>query len=230
MRIGHLVASACLLAGSATAASATTVLDAQGDYLASFTGPLNGDLDIRSASATFDGTSFILRSTQDAAVGTTLGSLFVWGVDRGTGTARLTLGTPSVGAGVLFDSVVVMLPDGTLRVATFPAAGPPTITVIPAGATVAGNSISATVPLALLFSTGFSPADYAFSLWSRARANPAVDGTNVEIADFAPNGSGFRANVVPEPATWLSMLLGFALLGSSLRHRRNQAKRHACAA
>ena len=221
MRPCHLIAAAAIALGIPNAASATTLLDPEGDLLSTFTGPANGDLDIRSVSATFNGSDFTLSSTLDSAVGTTVGSLFVWGVDRGTGTARLTFGNPSLGSGILFDSVVVMFPDWTLRVVTFPAAGPPTITVIPSGVTVAGNALSATVPLSLLFSTGFDPADYTFNLWSRARANPAQDGTNVEIADFAPDSSSFKANVVPEPATWLSMLLGFGLLGGALRFQRS---------
>lgn len=222
MRMINLLATASLFLAPATAASATTVMDPEGDFIGTYTDPENGDLDILSASATFNGTSFTLSSTQDDTIGTTAGSLFVWGINRGTGTARLTFGTPSVGAGVLFDSVVVMLPDGTLRVVTIPPAGPPTITVIPAGVTISGNMLSATVPLSLLFSSGFAPEDYTFSLWSRARVNPAVDGTNAEIADFAPDQGSFMANVVPEPSTWLSMILGFGLLGGALRWRRRR--------
>lgn len=210
---------ALALLACAGGASATTV-DPAGDFLSTYTGPLNGDLDLLDGGVTFDGTSFNFSSTVNGPVGSTVGSLYVWGIDRGAGSARLALGTPSVGSAVLFDSVVVMFPDGTLRVVTFPVGGPPVFNILLGGTVVSGNLLSANVPLSLLPTTGFAPADYAFTLWSRDRVDPAMDGTNAEIADFLPNVSSLRANVVPEPATWLSMLLGFGLIGHAMRRRR----------
>jgi hypothetical protein len=195
-----LVTSALAVLAFASPASAT-VVDPASDYLSTYTGPQNGDVDILSGDVAFDGTSYFLTATLNGSIGSTTGSIFVWGVNRGSGTARLTFGTPSVGAGILFDSVIVMFPDGTLRVVTFPLAGAPTINVIGGGTGVAGDMLSATVPLALLGSMGF-----------------ALDGTNAEIADFLPGS--IEARAVPEPATWLSMLLGFGVVGSVIRRRR----------
>lgn len=220
-----LAASAALLCIPANA-NATSIADPTGDFLATYTGPANADLDITGASVQFDGTQFLFSSTSSGAIGSTAGSLFVWGVNRGSGTPRLTFGSPSIGSGILFDGVVVLFPDGTLRIVSIPAVGAPTITNILGGASVSGNSISGAAPLSLLFSTGFGPLDYDFTLWSRARVNPALDGLNSEIADFAPGQGAIRASLVPEPATWLSMILGFALAGTALRTRR----RHAAAA
>lgn len=203
-----------------SSASATTIVDPVGDFLPTFTGSQNGDVDIRSTTVTFDGTNFDLSATVNGTLGTTEGSLFVWGVNRGSGTARLTFGSPSLGSNVLFDAVVVMFPDGLLRVVTFVGAIP-TITPFPAGVTVAGDTLSASVPVALLFSTGYTPDQYTFALWSRDRANPLADGGNNEIADFAPNSGTFRA--VPEPSTWLMMLLGFGLAGGAMRFRSRRA-------
>lgn len=217
MRYVGVVTSALAVLAFASPASAT-VVDPAGDYVSTYTGPQNGDVDILSGDVAFDGTSYFLTSTMNGSIGSTTGSIFVWGVNRGSGTARLTFGTPSVGAGILFDSVIVMFPDGTLRVVTFPLAGAPTINVIGGGTGVAGDTLSATVPLALLGSMGFAPEDYSFSFWSRARINPALDGTNAEIADFLPGS--IEARSVPEPATWLSMLLGFGVVGSAIRRRR----------
>jgi hypothetical protein len=219
MRLLYRLGTAFALLVSATTASAA-VTDPAGDFLGTFTGPQNGDLDILSGDVSFDGTSFTFSSTQNGSIGTTAGSLFVWGVDRGTGLPRLTFGSPSVGAGVLFDAVVVMFPDGTLRVVTIPVAGAPTFNVIAGGTSVNGSSLSANVPLSLLFSTGFAPEDYDFGLWSRARVNPAMDGTNAEIADFLAGSGALNARVVPEPATWLMMLLGFGLVGGVIRRAR----------
>lgn len=200
---------------SASVAPAQSVVDPAGDFLAGYTGAHNPDLDILSASVSFDGTNFLLSSTQAGPVGSSTGSIFVWGVDRGTGAARLAAGTPSYG--VLFDSVVVMFPDGTLRVVTIPTAGAPTITNIAGGVSVFGDSLSASVPLSLLFSAGLAPLDYDFTLWSRLRVNPALDGASSEIADFAPNTGVLSAAAVPEPATWLSLLLGLGVIGGALR-------------
>lgn len=202
---------------AATSASAT-VIDPAGDLLGTYTGPQSGDMDILSGDVAFDGTSYFLTSTVNGDIGSTTGSIFVWGVNRGSGTPRLTFGTPSVGADILFDAVIVMFPDGTLRVVTIPLAGAPTINVIAGGTDVAGNMLSATVSLALLGSMGFAPEDYTFSFWSRTRINPALDGTNAEIADFLPSST--FARTVPEPATWLSMLLGFGVIGSVMRKSR----------
>lgn len=217
MRLIFMVTSALALLASATAASAT-VVDPADDFLSTYTGPLNGDVDILSGDVAFDGTSYFLTSTLNGSIGSTTGSIFVWGVNRGSGTARLTFGTPSLGADILFDAVIVMFPDGTLRVVTIPLAGAPTVNVIAGGTGVAGDTLSATVSLALLGSTGFAPEDYTFSFWSRTRVNPALDGTNAEIADFLPGS--MEARTVPEPATWLSMLLGFGLIGGVIRRTR----------
>lgn len=214
MRLWSFAAGALLLF-SAGVASAQSVTDPTGDFLSGYTGAHNADLDIVSASVSFDGINFLLSSTQVGAVGSSTGSIFVWGVDRGTGTARLAAGTPSYG--VLFDSVIVMFPDGTLRVVTFPTAGAPTFTNIEAGVSILGNTLSASVPLSLLFPAGFAPLDYDFTLWSRLRVNPALDGASSEIADFAP---ALKAAAVPEPSTWLSLLLGFGVLGGAIRSGR----------
>ena len=223
MRLLYRLASAFALLTSATAAPAA-ITDPSGDLLGTYTGPSNGDVDILSGDVAFDGTSYFLSTTMNGAVGTTTGSLFVWGVDRGSGAPRLTFGSPSVGAGVLFDAVIVMFPDGTLRVVTIPLAGAPTITQFAGGTVIDGDTMSATVSLALLGSMGFAPEDYTFGLWSRARVNPAMDGTNAEIADFLSGSGSINARAVPEPATWLTMLLGFGAAGAAIRKRRKPGR------
>ena len=207
------------LAGAVSIAAtpALALTDAADDFLlATYTGPQAGDLDILSASAAYDGSSFHLSATLAATPGTTPGGIYVWGVNRGAGAPRLTFGMPSVGAGVLFDAVAVMFPDGMGRVAILPAMGPPAITNLPGLVEVDGNTISASFAASLLPGNGFAPEDYTFTLWSRARVNPLTDGDNAEIADFAPSLQA----AVPEPATWAVMILGFASAGLALRRRR----------
>jgi hypothetical protein len=72
--------------------------------------------------------------------------------------------------------------------------------------------------LSLLPSTGFARSDYTFAMWTRLRADPLMDGTNVEIADFAPDASSFKA--VPEPLTWAMMILGFGAVGTAMRRKQ----------
>lgn len=220
MRTISTLAAAAALLSLTVPAGAATVTDPAGDFLGSYTGAQNGDLDIRSATAIFDGTDFRLSAQVNGTVGTSVGSLFVFGINRGAGTERLMLGSPAAGSGILFDAVAVLFPDGTGRIATFPAAGAPTITNLPGAITVSGNTISGLFPSALLPSRGFAAQDYGFALWSRLRVNPALDGTNAELADFAPNASNFRATAVPEPGTWAMLLIGFAAVGASLRRGR----------
>ena len=79
------------------------------------------------------------------------------------------------------------------------------------------------MPVSLLPSTGATPANYGFNIWPREGA--VVTG-NSQITDFAPNNALLSASgilPVPEPATWLSMILGFSLLGAAIRFRRNRS-------
>lgn len=205
---------------AATSASAT-VVDPADDLLATYTGPVSGDVDILSGDVAFDGTSFLLTATLAGDVDPTPGQLYAWGIDRGAGTPRIDLlRDPDIAPDVAFDAVIVMLPNGMLTVVLIAVAGAPTFTNIVGGTLVDGDTLSATIPLALLPSTGFAPEDYTFGFWSRIRVDPTVDGTNNEIADFLLGSGSINARVVPEPATWLTMLLGFGIVGSMMRKAR----------
>jgi hypothetical protein len=111
-------------------------------------------------------------------------------------------------AGVRFNQVIAVQKAGTAVVSG---------NSLPAGSvTIAGNLLSVIVPLSLLPSTGFDPESYGFNLWPRSGAG----GTQV-ISDFAPdNATISAAAAVPEPASWLMMILGFGLLGARMRGRR----------
>ncbi|WP_293675818.1 hypothetical protein, partial [uncultured Phenylobacterium sp.] len=65
------VALACALSIAATPALAVT--DPADDFLATYTGPQAADLDILSASATYDGANFHLSATLAGTPGTTVG-------------------------------------------------------------------------------------------------------------------------------------------------------------
>jgi hypothetical protein len=213
-----LALAGALAAVAATAPSeAAAVADPAGDFLSTYTGPQNGDMDVISVNALDQGGNVTLSAMLNGAVGTTSTGVYVWGVNRGAGQQFLLTGTPPVGAGVFFDAVVILFPNQTGRVVDITGGG--TTTNLAAGAvTVSGNGITGVVPLSLLPTTGFAnPADYVYNLWPRSGLT-----SNVQIADFAPNASSFAASV-PEPGAWAMMIVGFGLLGAMGRRRRRAA-------
>lgn len=213
MRVALNIFGAAALLASASAAGAS-VSDPVGDFLPTYNPalPMDAGVDIVGADVLFDGSNFFLSATMNGDVRDDPGTLFVWTVNRGSGSLR-PFAPP--GSSIPLDALIVMFPDGLLRVVTF--AGPPTD--IAGGTTLVGNTVSGTVPASMLASMGLDPSNYMFGLWSRIRVDPAMDGTTAEIADLLAGSGSVRA-AVPEPATWLTMLLGFGLIGGLARRRR----------
>lgn len=214
-RIRLAALAVALATAAAPPAAAAVVADPAGDFLATYTGPQNGDLDILEAAATFDGAALTLAVQANGAIGGTAGAFYAWGVNRGGGTAGLLQSTlPAIGAWALHDAIVLLRPNLTGTVVLIGAGGTLTFTnLAPGSITVAGDTIRGVLPISLLPSTGFAADDYTYAAWSRSGP-----GSNALVADFAPDGSTFRA--VPEPATWLCLILGFATVGGAMRLRR----------
>lgn len=188
------------------------ITDPQGDFLATFGGTSAAtDLDVLAATVLYNaGTdTFTLKATLDGNVGSTATGLYVWGVNRGAGTAGFAnnLGLN----GVRFDRVILLNPNGTGTVA---GAG-----ALPAGSViVSGQTITATVSGALLPSTGFAnKLDYTFNLWPRDTAFTGI----AAISDFAPNNANFTATPVPEPASAALLLGGLGLVAAYRRRQSN---------
>src|SRR5690349_10628551 len=100
-----LIGAAIVLA-SVSSAQAEFVPDPANDFVSSYLGPHNGDMDARSSEVSFNPTNntFTFTATVNGTVGTTPGqAAWVWGLDRGKGTERFL---PLTGAGVKFDSVI----------------------------------------------------------------------------------------------------------------------------
>ncbi len=77
------------IAVAATSATAATFNDAAADYVPGYAGSRLGDLDVLSASVTYNATSdrFVFSGTLAADIGRSPGGFYVFGVDRGAGTA-----------------------------------------------------------------------------------------------------------------------------------------------
>ena len=125
---------------------------------------------------------------------------------------------PPIGAGVVFDSVVVLNPDGTgMVVLILPNQ---VVTPLPAGSvTVSGNTITGVFDISLLPSNGTTAANYGYNLWPRSGFDPT---DNRQISDFAPDASTVTATI-PEPGAWALMITGFGLAGAMLRRSRRFA-------
>ncbi len=150
--------------------------------------------------------TFTIIGTMAGDVGSTPGGFYVWGVNRGAGTAGFAAnGLP----GILFDRVVILRPDGTGTVA---GVGP-----LPAGSVIIDDdTITATFAASFLLSTGFGKGQYTWNLWPR----DGIAGTGfAQISDFAPDTTNFVTAVVSEPTSLMLALAAAALCGATARRR-----------
>ena len=180
---------------------ASIELDPVGDFLSVYTGPPNGDLDVIAVDAFLsEPDEVVLVATHAAPIGATPGAAYVWGIDRGAGTEPFPTLDPPTGEGVVFDSVVILLPDGTGSFVDLAGGGPPQA-LDPSSIDILGSTISVSLPRSLLPSQGLDFADYGYNLWPRFAPGGANPADNTQISDFAPDASTFtaRPQEVPEP-------------------------------
>ena len=185
-------------------------------FLPTYAGPESPSLALNSISATFNGSFFDFSSTSEAPVNSApTGSLYVWGINRGSGTARFftsppTLSSPDIGSNVLFDAVFVINPTGNSMVNLFNGQSPE---IVPSSDIhISGNTINAYLPLSFLPTTGAQPQDYSVDLWPRVGL-----GQNNQIAQFygitnAVDPVNVQVAVTPLPAPWLLITSGLGLI------------------
>jgi hypothetical protein len=201
----HLLIGMAAFSLAAAAHAQSSITDPTGDFLASYTGPHQADLDVTSLSVSYNpGTmNFLIQSTFAGAVDPSLPGFYVIGANTGTGTGPFgSIGAPDV----KFNQAILVQKNGTATIGG--------VALADGSVTIGANALSLVVPLSLLPSTGFDPGRYGFSIWPR---NPTVAGL-ASISDFAPDNATVAA--VPEPASWAMMLGGFGIVGGALRRRR----------
>jgi hypothetical protein len=211
-------AAACALSIAAPTAGATAVSDPLGDILSTYAGPSNPAVDTLAADVRYDplaGTLTFFARVAGAISGAPVGARYVWGVDRGQGTERFVAGTPSVGAGVVFDSVLLVDLAGAGTINLFGLGGG--ATNFPAGTfTLVGNEILATVAASAFPGlSGRTTEQFTYNFWPRVGV-----GSNDQISDFAPDASNAPVSVVPEPASLALVLGSLAVLGTFVRSRQ----------
>jgi hypothetical protein len=131
------------------------------------------------------------------------GKFYVFGIDRGRGDVGRDLvfqgplgGEPKIGSGVRWDAAIGLLANG--QAVFFDALNPGVVPLPDVEVRIAGNEISATVPLTLLPSQGASLKDYTFNLWPRSQVSLA----NTTVADFAPDNADARVGIVGKRAAF----------------------------
>jgi len=197
-----LLAAGALLAVTAAAAPAHAVTDPTGDFLPTFVGAQDADLDVTAFTVVFDevAAAFDMHATLAGDIDPSQPGLYAIGVNTGTGVIAPFADIGN--ANVIFNQVVAVQKNGAAAVGANPLT-----------ALISGDSFTITVPLALLPSTGFTPLQYGFNLWPRIGF-----ASNNQVSDFAPDNATMTASI-PEPGTWAMMIAGFGLVGGLLRRR-----------
>ena len=190
MRRANVLAAALCAAGFIGQAQALPFLDASQDFLPSYNGPRDADLDVLQADVVIDAQAqtITFSATLRGNIDTRSPKLYVFGIDRGAGAAGGNLvfrgplgGEPKIGKGVMWDSAIALTATG--QALFFDVLNPGLVPLPNVAVTITGSQITATAPLALFASQGFKLKEYTYNVWPRSELSLA----NTVLSDFAPD-------------------------------------------
>lgn len=194
----RFLAASLLAIGVATQAQALPFIDASNDFLPTFVGARDADLDVVQADVVIDpeAQTITFSGTVNGNIDRKSQKLYVFGVDRGRGSAGRDLvfqgaagGEPKIGSNVLWDAAAVLTAGG--QALFFDALNPGFVPQPNVVVTINGNQIAATYPLALFASQGSRFKEYTYNLWPRAAASLA----NTVVPDFAPDNGNAPVSI-----------------------------------
>jgi hypothetical protein len=178
---------------------ASPAIDARSDFLSTYGGPRDADLDARVADVRVDphAGTVTLFAIMAGPIDRASGKFFVFGIDRGRGEVGRDLvfqgplgGEPKIGPGVRWDAAVGILANG--QAVFFDALNPAVIPLHDVSVRIDGSEVSATVPLSLFPSQGLDVDDYTFNFWPRSQLSLA----NTTVSDFLPDNGDSRVSIV----------------------------------
>ena len=202
-RSACLLAAALCAAGVAGTAQALPFLDASQDFLPSYTGPKDSNLDVVQADVVIDALAqtMTLSGTMRGNIDTRSPKLYVFGIDRGAGAAGGNLvfhgplgGEPTIGNGVMWDSAIALTAAG--QALFFDVLNPGLVPLPNVAVTIIGNQITATGPLSLFPSQGFKLKEYTYNVWPRSELSLA----NTVVSDFAPDNGNAPVSIAGKRA------------------------------
>jgi hypothetical protein len=198
-KLRPLAAVLCAL-GLTAHVQALPFLDASDDFLSSYAGPRDADLDVVQVDVVIDpeAKTVTFSGTMRGNIDIRSNKLYVFGVDRGAGAAGGDLifhgplgGQPRIGDGVRWDAAIALTASGQALFFDALAVNPGLVPIPGVTVNIRGNQISATVPLALLPSQGFKLKEYTYNLWPRSEGSLA----NTVVPDFAPDQGNARVSI-----------------------------------
>ncbi len=202
-RSARLLAAALCAAGVASTAQALPFLDASQDFLLSYTGQKDSELDVVQADVVIDALAqtMTLSGTMRGTIDTRSPKLYVFGIDRGAGAAGGNLvfhgplgGEPTIGNGVMWDSAIALTAAG--QALFFDVLNPGLVPLPNVAVTIIGNQITATGPLSLFPSQGFKLKEYTYNVWPRSELSLA----NTVVSDFAPDNGNAPVSIAGKHA------------------------------
>ena len=136
----------------------------------------------------------------NGAIGTTLGAIYVLGLDPGMGTARFG---STFAPEILFNEFIIVPSVGAAAIRDF--INNKTYALPDDAVGMVGDTLRLSFSTDVASSEGFKPADYTWDFWPRNGL-----GSNAQISDHARDAVNARvtSSNVPEPA--MPALFGFS--------------------